>query len=197
MADKRFLCSGGRLSGCVSESIFFLRDVSVEWRAKLRGGRGCDDLLASRAEGDSGRCAVVAAVAAFLEGEREAEDLVGDLVGEADPGAGAVTGVCWGSMGGSSGSSSSSSTALGFLEPFLEKNFIEVDSAGLKRRLTWVRIDLCGWWSAKISNGDAAVTSTQGQALYCRRCIKPIFAGKRRRAVPGGKVAVRPRGPRC
>ena len=78
-ADRRFRCSGGRLRGWVSGSIFFaLRDEpgSVAWRVKVRGGRGCDD-LASRDEGDSGRCA--AAAAAFLDGEREAEALVGDF----------------------------------------------------------------------------------------------------------------------
>jgi len=128
-ADKRFRCSGGRLSGCVSGSIFFcLREelVSVEWRAKLREGRGCDD-LASRDEGDSGRCAA----AAFLEGDREAEVLAGAFVGEtgaaaaAEPGCGSC---CSMGVSGSEVSSSSPSTELGFLELFLPKNcFIEVE----------------------------------------------------------------------
>lgn len=135
VADSRFRCSGGRLRGCVSGSIFFLREEklgSVAWRAKLRGGRGCGDLIASRDEGESGR------TAALLEGEREAgpEGLVGNLVGdpEAAGDEGACDCCCCGcSCGGSSAaSSSSSSTELGFLELFLEKNFIEVDWAGLK-----------------------------------------------------------------
>lgn len=80
-SDRRLRCSGGRLSGCVSGSIFFRREDdkpgSVGWRAKGREVRGdcCD--LDSREVGEVGRCEE-----AFLVGEREPEDFVGDLVGE-------------------------------------------------------------------------------------------------------------------
>ncbi len=111
--------SGGRFSGWVLESIFFLREEedprSDECLAKVREFRGFD----SRKDGDAGR------------GDLCEDDLVGDfdgaLTGEAgsEDGGGGCCGcccccccLCW-------YSSSSSSAARGFLDVFLEKNFIE------------------------------------------------------------------------
>lgn len=126
-AERRFRCSGGRLRGCVSGSIFFRREDepepgSVAWRAKLREVRG--GLVASRDDDDeSGRCD-------FTDEVRDV-DVEGAVGG---PGGSGLLGG-WDDLVGeggcvsvkTSGSSSSSSTELGFLELFLEKNFIEVD----------------------------------------------------------------------
>jgi hypothetical protein len=135
-ADNRFLCSGGRLRGCSSGSIFFrLEDDdpgSVVFRAK-REGRDCCG-LGSRADGETGR-------AAFLDGDRDVDGLLGGCGGS-----GFVVGdeLCGDSK--TSTSSSSSSTELCFLDDFLEKNFIEVDSgqpkipSSLASRLLYMRL---------------------------------------------------------
>ena len=84
-SERRLRCSGGRLSGWVSGSIFFRRDEerpgSVGCLAKGREVRG-DCGLDSRWVGEPGRCWADDEPAGFLVGEREPDDLVGDLVGE-------------------------------------------------------------------------------------------------------------------